>query len=173
MEEEKKDKSFGELIIEAKTNTQEEMSVRELSNQMLESWPRVMRECIEKGKTAYPDEPHFFIEVRTRTERIHDQSIHPVLIPRLSCPTPCNDQSVFRYLVKTDEMEYLWTVQDMVTCAVYKENRMNVSPDEWELLEYVMDFYSGKLEMLARKLNNETAQYDMAFVKDDSISEIN
>jgi hypothetical protein len=169
---EDKKKTYGELIGEAQTSQQEEMLVRELSSQMLESWPRVMLEAIDKGKLTYPGEKQFFIECRTRKEKIHSKTLHPILIPRLSCPTPCHDQSVFRYLVKDDLLEYIWTVPDAVTCVVYKENRMDIEPSEWELLGYVMDFYSGELEKKARKFNNEEVIFDMALVQDDSLSEI-
>jgi hypothetical protein len=77
---------------------------------------------------------------------------------RSTCPTPDYDQSVFKYNRADDAIEYIWTVPSKDTCFHLKENYLEVSAKERELLNFVFEFFDGTLYTKSKKLNNEEAK---------------
>lgn len=74
---------------------------------------------------------------------------------RRSCPTPFYDQSAFHYHRDSGDLEHLWTLPCRKACLYLIHNKNKLSRGDRNLLEYVMDYYSGNLLLKAKKLNNE------------------
>ena len=113
-------------------------------------------ECAQSGRKTYHGD--FFIVVLNKRERLMDNTFRNFFLHRKSCPTPTHDQTVFKYDASKEEIEFIWVVPDMETCVIFLQNADNIDPEERGLLKFVLDFTHGKLDALARFLNNE--EYD-------------
>lgn len=130
----------------------------ELQRKMQEDYVKNVVECLERGKKSITGS--FYVVVTIKKERLMSNVIRNYFFPRKSCPTPEWDQSVYRYDVKKDDIEFLWIIPSKDTCALFKENILEIAQEERELLNYILMFEDGTLFKLAKRLNNE---------KDDSI----
>ena len=162
----KKEKTVGQLSYEASLLEKEPIRVQEQTAKMHEEYGDELMRAIQKGIETYPGEPIFFIEDITRQERLMMNVIRHTLIPRLTCPTPNYDQTVYRIIVKDQAIEYIWSLPDRISCITYLENMPIVVDEERELAQFILDFRDGRLELLAQQLNGEEYQLGMAFVKD-------
>lgn len=97
----------------------------------------------------------FFIIVLTKNERLLPNVFRNYFYSRHTCPTPDYDQSVFRYNNTDETIEYIWTIPSQEACFHLLENRVQIHPEERELLDFVVKFKRGELFRLAKKLNGE------------------
>jgi len=109
-------------------------------------------ECVNRN----PLDGSFYIAALIKKEKLLENVLRNYFIPTQACPTPHFDQTVYRYNHKKDDIEFLWVVPDRDTCETFKENKDIIVPEEQGLLMYVLDYYSGKLFTLAKKLNGES-----------------
>jgi hypothetical protein len=109
----------------------------------------------EDCATREPLMGDFYVVVITKKEKLLQNVLRNQFFTTISCPTPDYNQSVFKYHDKTGDLEYLWTVPDEESCAVYYENAAIVVPEERQLLGFVLDFLNGALLQKARRLNGE------------------
>lgn len=121
--------------------------------------------AIERGKKIYGGD--FYVEVNTKMEHLMTNVTRNYFVVRSTCPTPFFDQSVFKYDHKEETLTYLWTVPNRDACYHLKDNALLVAPEEQQLLQFVLDFFDGTLLAHAQKLNNETSDAQLAFVKVD------
>ena len=96
-----------------------------------------------------------YVVVITKKEKLLQNVLRNSFHTRSTCPTPDNDQTVFFWHDKTGDLEYLWTIPDAETCAVFSENALQVVPEERQLLGFVLDFLDGTLLQEARRRNGE------------------
>jgi hypothetical protein len=162
----KKEKTVGQLSHEASLLEKEPIRVQEQTAKMHEEYGEELMRAIQKGIETYPGEPIFFIEDITRQERLMMNVIRHTLIPRMSCPTPNYDQTVYRYSMKDDTLELVWVLPSPETCQYYLQNLPLVVDEERELMQFILDWRDGRLEKMAQDLNCEEYQLGMAFVKD-------
>lgn len=73
----------------------------------------------------------------------------------LTCPKPYYDQSVFKYLRFSGMLEFLWTIPDRKTARLLRDNALQVPPEERDLLNFVLEFFEGTLDMRRKLLNGE------------------
>jgi hypothetical protein len=161
-----KEKTVGQLSHEASLLEKEPIRVQEQTASMHQEYGDELMNAIKKGMETYPDEPIFYVEDITRQERIMMNVIRHTLIPRLTCPTPNYDQTVYRIVVKDQAIEYVWTLPSKITCEYYLYNKPLVVDEERELLQFILDFRDGRLEQLAQQFNGEEFQLGIALVKD-------
>jgi hypothetical protein len=109
--------------------------------------------CIEDGKKYYTED--FYIIVITKKERLMHNVLRNYFFHRQSCPTPDYDQTVYKYTISTENIEFLWVIPSKDTCILLKQNALEVVPEERQLLKYVLDFADGTLYKLSKKLNGE------------------
>lgn len=100
----------------------------------------------------------FFIASLLKREKLLENVIRNYFVPTQVCPTPCHDQTVFRYNDSTGQIEYIWTVPDEQTALTLKENANIVRPSEHQSLDMVLKYYRGDLMRLCKKFNGETMQ---------------
>lgn len=160
------DKTVGQLYLEAQKTPDGEIGIHELTQKMFAQYEEKLVETIDNGKKLYPDEPYFFIEDLTKREKLMSKLIRHFIVPRSTCPTPNYDQTVYRYCKEDDALEYIWTIPAPEVCQEYLDNMLLLGPEDKELLQFILDFRDGKLELLARKLNNEEFQTNITFIKE-------
>ena len=125
----------------------------ELEREMHTEYDKNISECIDSGKKQYNH--NFYVVVITKRERLMPNVFRNYFFPRETCPTPDWDQAVYRYMRSVDCVEFLWVIPSKDTCEHLKQNALYVSPEEKELLNFVLDFSDGTLLLMAKKLNKE------------------
>lgn len=130
--------------------------------------PNLM-ERLEIGKNRWPG--NFFIDVQTVGNRLLTNVLRNKFMDKKDCPTPAWDQSVYHYIRKDDALDHIWTVPDKYTCIRLYNNRLDVHPEEYELLKCVIEFYDGTLFRLMKELNNEEPDSPL-LKKDKNVTKI-
>lgn len=113
-----------------------------------------LQDSVDKGIKKFPDQD-FYIEVVDRFDKMLKNVGVTQFVVCMVCPTPTYDTSVWRYRNDIKDIEYLWTVPDKRICELFKDNFLDIIPDEQPLLEQVLKFTSGELLQMAKKLNGE------------------
>lgn len=145
--------TVGKLAYDLSAKEPESRDPIELEREMHKDYEQHIYQCIERGKSSFADD--FYIIVITKKEPLMPNVLRNYFSVRLSCPTPDYDQTVYRYHRVEDKIEFLWVVPSRDTCFVFKDNALQIAPEERGLLEYVLAFADGTLFKLAKKLNGE------------------
>lgn len=124
-----------------------------LEREMHKDYVNHVYDAVARGKTEFPGD--FFVVVITKKERLMQNVLRNYFLARSTCPTPEWDQTVYRYKRADDLIEFLWVVPSKDTCQLFKDNALEISPEEKDLLRFVMDFTDGTLLKLAKRLNKE------------------
>lgn len=125
----------------------------ELEQEMHRDYEKNIYECLERGKKLFSGD--FYIVVEVKKERALQNVIRNYFFPRLSCPTPNTDQTVYKYHAVDDVIEFLWVVPAKDICQLLYDNALQVADDERVLLNFVLDYYDGTLLEMAKQLNGE------------------
>lgn len=112
--------------------------------------------CKEACLSRTAPQDNFYIEVITQSHENLPNVLRNFFITKKACPTPNFDQSVWLYEYKLGKLRYLWTVPNKETALTLKENRNIVHRGEHHSLQFVLDYFDGKLHRVAKKLNKET-----------------
>jgi len=108
-----------------------------------------------KNKDGYIGKD-FYIVLITTIDRVLRQ---PKIIPlaRKSCPTPVYKQSVWKYKTVMDELEFLWSIPDMILYYHILNNRTQYLNDKEtaDLAKFVVLMESGELLEWVKKDNGE------------------
>jgi hypothetical protein len=132
----------------------------EIERELHKDYVKNVLEAAEEGKRYFneinSERTEFFIEVHTKKEIIFGQrTLGHKYQPKVSCPTPFYDSTVYRYERHNDIIHLLWTIPDKETCLILKQNKLIVHPSEYGLLDFVLKFDDGTLLKLAKELNGE------------------
>jgi hypothetical protein len=119
------------------------------------SYEEEIWECVDRGKKDNDIKDNFYIVVLLKKERLMQNVIRNYFFYRQSCPTPDYDQTVYKYFRKSDEIEYLWTVPDKVTCAAIPILKTSLPNEQMWLLDMIKKFKTGELDKLSSHLNGE------------------
>lgn len=163
-------KTLGSIVTDLSGKQQEKVSIIEQQQAMQEEYMKNLFEAVDRGYKKYPG--NFFIHVETKQEKLLDKTFRNYFIDRSTCPTPNYDQSVFRYNRDAGQIEYIWTIPSRDTCFHFKLNALEISPEERELLKYIMYFDDGTLLKLCKKFNNEKLETP-ELIKENKICLIN
>lgn len=139
-----------ELAIKSLDDTH---SAHDQMQESLNEYDKNLYECIESGKKAFMFD--FYVVVITKKERLMQNVLRNYFIPRFSCPTPQYDETVYKYHRKEDYIEFLWVVPSKDTCEHMIQNALLIPSEEKQLLDFVLSFTNGDLDILAKKLNGE------------------
>lgn len=110
---------------------------------------------IERGKTKFSG--NFYLEVPTITKTKYKSHgvTFPVFFPRKTCPVPVFNRTVYKYYAKDDRVEMLWCLPNEADCLDYYHNKHLVHPDEYCLLEQVMNYFNGDIFKLTNSMEIE------------------
>jgi len=111
-------------------------------------------QCVNENKPKIVG--NFYVVVITKKEKLLENVLRNYFFSRMTCPTPDYDQALFYYDAKADQISFIWVIPDKETCVMMIKNMGQIAPEEHELLQFVIDFSSGKLFQLAKKLNGES-----------------
>ncbi len=114
--------------------------------------------CVDDGKKKYAGD--FFVVCLTKAERTMENVFTNVFFHRHTCPTSEYDQSVYMYVAQSDDIKYLWTVPCKDACIYLRRHKDVVVPEERASLLFVLAFYDGTLDALAKKMNGEKEELD-------------
>lgn len=145
--------TVGKIASELMVKSPESRDPIELQREMQKDYLKNLIEAAERGKKEFPGD--FFLVVLTKNERLMANVFRNYFFPRLTCPTPDYDQSVFRFNKKTEDITYIWTIPSRDASYHLKDNALLVVGHERDLLNFVLDFDSGKLYKISKMLNGE------------------
>lgn len=164
-------KTAGALYTEISNDIFEPVSAIDLQRGMQSNYLEQLELSVKHAKKQYdcsqlPGHQHchkypafegdFYIVVTTKREKLMDSVLRNSFLERQSCPTPQFDQAVYKYNSKDDLIQFLWVVPDEQTCLDFVNRKGNLHPDEYELANFIKDYYNGDLLRLAMKENGET-----------------
>lgn len=126
----------------------------EQMQEQLKYYESNVEEAIKRGLKEHGHT--FYVVVLTKKERLMENVIRNYFFTRSTCPTPDWDQAVYRYKnVRGGDVDFLWVVPSKDTCKYLKDNALTIEKSERTLLDFVLDFDSGNLLKMAKRLNGE------------------
>ncbi len=128
----------------------------EQMEESLSEYEQNLRECVDTAKRTIIGD--FYVVVLTKRERLMQNVFRCYFFPRMSCPTPDWDQTVYKYKHKDDNTVYMWTIPSKDACEYLTLNALQIPNEERELLKYVLSFNDGSLMKFAKELNGEKAE---------------
>lgn len=128
-------------------------SVIDQTQEQLSEYLDNLKQCVYDHKNKIMDD--FYVVVITKKERLLENVLRNYFLARQSCPTPDYDQAVYFYDYKKEDLSFIWVIPDKETCMMLIKNMSRVAPEEQQLLQYAIDFASGKLFWLAKQRNGE------------------
>jgi len=108
---------------------------------------------LERGKKETDGD--FYVVVLFKKERLLQNVIRQYFFYRLSCPTPEFDQIVYKYHRKDDRLDFMWVIPDQTHVMHLAEIEHQIDPEQLQLIQFIKDFKSGKLDQLSARENNE------------------
>lgn len=125
------------------------MNSYELTNEIMrKDFIPGIGECIERHITLFKGIP-FYIVAGFRGIKHIPNAQRFQFWARETCPLPTNDQAVYYYDPRSDYIEEMWSIPDRNTCKYLMDNALMLSPEEWPLLQYVLDYKDGTLDRKA------------------------
>lgn len=147
--------NLSEAALKASLTNDKLETTREIAERFYDDHDKCVRSCIEDGvKNLQGD---FWI----MTSFYKDSMIPTYNVMRIkgrackACPTPTWSQNVARYIRAKDELKWLWAIPSVEACQYYQKNKHYIPPNEYSLLQYVLDFHSGALDLVCANENKE------------------
>lgn len=100
---------------------------------------------IDRGVNADYISGDFFVVVLFRRDRILKNIIRQQFFYRQTLPTPEFDQTVYKYFLKEEKLEMLWTIPNNATCQ-YMPLMTDLPKEHLPLLEMVESFMRGDID---------------------------
>ena len=147
------ERTVGAVSAELLQKTPDTLSPIENMQEQLTDWDKNIFECLDNARKQYPGD--FFIMVITKKEPLLKNVLRNYFIARQTCPTPGYDQAVYKYDHENQAVNFLWVVPSKDTVATLFFNKDRVVPEEWGLLQHVLNFMDGTLDKRCMKLNGE------------------
>ncbi len=152
-------KTVGEYSYELQQKEDEKINPIDLQREIHrgnsdeDSFENQVRLAVERGENDEKINGDFFIVVLFKKERLLQNVVRQLFFYRQSCPTPEFDQVVYHYYRHARKLEYLWVVPDKDTCRDLPLLKNQLPLEQRELLNYIDDFKTGKLDKICEKLN--------------------
>jgi len=141
-------------VLKKHEGVQELVAITDLTEDGKQKAGNDVIETMEKWKKKYPGD--FFIVLVIRSCPFFSiQNTRTQVFARQSCPDPWFGHTLYRYHKKEDKLEMMWTIPDQNTFYAMLENKEMVHPDNYEVLQFVLDAYDGKLRDLSNRINKE------------------
>lgn len=146
--------TVGKLSLDLLNGAQElDHSSHEQMQQQLEDYERNVLECVASGKKIYPHD--FYLVVETKKEPKLQNVLRNYFFHRSTCPTPTYDNVVYKYHRKDEQVEFLWVLPSKETYKMLLNHALEITPDQRELLQFVLDDQDGTLLRKCKSLNGE------------------
>ena len=112
-----------------------------------------IRAFIDDEKKRYED--IYFVSILEVKDIVYKKHTDFKMFSQDSCPIPVYRQTVYKCSAKTRDIEFLWVVPRREKARWYRKHWREVSPNKYELLKYVMQFYDGTLDRLSIQINKD------------------
>jgi len=146
-------RTVGQEALDIFVKGDKENSPIELQREMTREYYQNLIDCTLDSRRKFPGS--FYIVVITKNERILKNVFRNYFFARKTCPTPDYDQSVFKYDARNEEIEYIWTIPSQDACIYFMNNFKDIPQNEQQLLQFIVEFRTGKLLHKAKKMNGE------------------
>ena len=164
MKTDEKKKTLGQQIIDNYKPDDYLVPVLDIAEASSEKRAQAVIDCINKWKDII-QEPFFYIEGQLKRERLYNGQVYRWLIgAKRACPTPQFDQTVYFYRKQDEHLELVWVTPDRNTANYLRDNALEVVPSEKQLLNYVLDFFDGTLDKIAKTRNGEIRDEKVALI---------
>lgn len=139
------------------------LSPYEAAENMAMNYYQDLETCVDNHKrlAVFKDQPHFYVCVQLKKEKmlsaLGKPTIRRFFIGLLDCPKPHYGMNLYKYHKAGHALEEIWLMPDPATCKyLYKnKNLLEENQGEYKLLQYYLDYKSGKLYRRMKELNNE------------------
>lgn len=170
IEKGKRTKTVGELFLERLNTPMHEVPVEELGRDILQTNDNYMENlyiAIASGKRWDFGIRNgiFYINVMTVREQLF-ATIEGGDIFRfkfkvhVECPTPTYAQTVYKYTIKDDNWEVIWTLPDREACTQELNFPLEDRTEaERKVFQHILNFYDGTLDKQCHALNGEKIDY--------------
>jgi len=142
------------LQMQSSNDTAEDLQKGMQESSGEDSYENQVRTCVERGCRTYDSD--FYVVVIFKKEKLMQNVIRQYFFPRVSCPTPDWDQTVYFFNRTSCTLEFVWTVPDKNICEYMTSPGFIPGPEEFELCRMVRDFHDGTLLIKSKKLNKES-----------------
>ncbi len=149
--------TFGEQYLKGIQSDSGQTSVKDIRDGILTEWDQNVLEVVQKTRAIEPTR-HFYVCVTTKREYLAPNTIRNYFESKYACPTPQFEQVVYKIHTGGTNISLLWVIPNKDACIYLTLNALTVSPEERQLLEYVLRFNKGELDQLAQQENGETIQ---------------
>jgi hypothetical protein len=147
--------TVGKVAVDLMSKQPDTTSPVEQMQEQLSEYDQNIWECVATHKKIFDTD--FYVVVITKNEKLLSNTFRCYFFGRLSCPTPDWDQTVYKYKRKDNQLVFMWVIPSKPACEHLLINKHLVVASEKKLLEFVIRFYDGTLEMFAKELNGEKA----------------
>lgn len=128
--------------------------MRDYRAELEQEWIDGVERALDRGKKKF--DSNFYVQaVNIKRTKEGQKRIAPVFFERESCPTPGYSEVVYKYYASDDRLEFLWSLPESDDCLTYYNNRAQVDPAEYCILEYVIKYYDGELFKLVDRMELE------------------
>lgn len=145
--------TLGKVSLELRSKTPETRDPIEIQREVHKDYEKHFNECVNNAKKNFSGD--FYVCVLTKKERLMPNVLRNYFLARSSCPTPDYDQTIYKYHRASGAVEFLWVLPSKDTCELFKQNALEIAPEEKLLLNYILMDSSGELLNLSKKLNGE------------------
>lgn len=154
MDQENKE-TLGQTIYNLAGKTPDSLDPIEITEEMgNKEYIKGLNACIEKTIKNYPDD-FYITAIRVQVPLMHNKAYKLLFKSRLTCPTPQYDEDVWKYSARDEKLDFIWSVPDIGTCHMLKNNALIVDPEERQLRDFAIAFLDGDLLRKAKELNGE------------------
>jgi hypothetical protein len=145
--------TVGKIASELLAKTPDSIDPIEVEQTLHDNYEVNLLECFNNAKKDMQGD--FFIVVITKKEPLMQNVLRNYFFARRSCPTPDYDQTVYHYKSEHDFLDFVWVIPSKHACLTLMDHKIDLVPEQWGLLEFVLQFADGTLYRKAKKLNNE------------------
>ncbi len=149
---EEKRKPLSEVSLKQSQNDNGTDDLMEIAESRATTFEQCVYETLDRGRKTYPNRD-FYIYINHKREQALHKVIRNLYGIRLTCPNPNYEQTVYKFHVKDERLEFIWSVPNRDICKFMYENRTLVSPGDYDVLRTVIDFRDGELYKKALMLD--------------------
>ena len=108
-----------------------------------------------KNEDGYCNKDFYVVLITTADRVLRQPKI--IVLARKSCPTPVYKQSVWKYRSESDQLEFLWSIPDMILYYHILSNQLKYANDKEtsDLAKFVILMENGELLEWVKKENGE------------------
>ncbi len=153
-----KKETIGQLVTElvSKPIDYSDAVVHEVADERLLKFVPLMEAAVQKAKAELRMDRDFYIEVHFTSPQVFRGMVDQFpMHARLTLPAPTFNQAVYLYHRESDELELMWSIPHITACVEIDKNYLDLTREQKQLANYVMEFKHGTLYHNAKRVNQD------------------